>query len=117
MAKIPRNSILFGLSGRMGDVVYRQVNGETIAAVYNPSTKPQTERQRRQADKMRVAAPQAKEALRDDNVRAYYEKKKDKVKLSSAYLTAVTDIMRHGCLDEIKTPVKRKRERKVSRRG
>ena len=50
---------------------------------------------------MRHTAQQAKEAILHPAVHAHYEKKKKNLKLRSAYAAALTDILRHGHLDDV----------------
>lgn len=104
MGKIPRSSPFYGLSGRLGNMVFRQVKGETIVVTYNGSRKSVTSGQRKASERFRGASRQAKAALLDPVVCTYYEKKKVRMNLTSAYVAAVTDILRNGCLDRTDTP-------------
>jgi hypothetical protein len=108
MAKIPPSSPLHGLSGRIGNLIYRQVNGETIVQAYTPPQGEPTEAQRQHANKMRQASMQAKAALEDLAVRSYYEKKTKRLNASNAYVAALTDILRNGCIDKIGKSKKKK---------
>lgn len=104
MAKLPPSSILHGASGKIGGVIFRQVGGKTIVQSY---TEPSTERSELQTvynNKMREAASQAKAALLNPAVKAHYEKKKKKLKASSAYTAACIDFLRNGRIDKVSSP-------------
>ena len=89
-------------------MVFRQVKGETIVVTYSGSRKSVTAEQRKASERFRGASQQAKAALFDPAVRAYYEKKKVRMNLTSAYVAAVTDILRNGCLDRTDTSKKKR---------
>lgn len=103
MAKLSPSSLLNGVSGKIGGLVFRQVNGKTVVQAYQESRVKRSELQVLFNDKMRLASSHAKVALRDPAVRAYYEKKKKRLNVSSAYTAACTDFMRHGRIDKIDT--------------
>jgi hypothetical protein len=104
MAKIPPSSPLHGLSGRIGNLLYRQVNGETIVQVYTAPKGARSAAQQQHTHKMRQATQQAKTALNDPAVRAYYESKRKRLNAPNAYVAALTDILRNGCIDKIQKP-------------
>jgi hypothetical protein len=103
MARISSDSLMHGASGRVGDLLFRQVFGKTIVQAYQEPRGPRTELQKLFNHKMRQAASQARAALRNPAVKAHYEKKKKHLKVSSAYTAACTDFLRHGRIDKIDT--------------
>jgi hypothetical protein len=83
------------LSGRLGNVVYRNIGGRTfISRAPAPSNKPPTERQLAVRNRFRLAAVYAQAALSNPVARAFYERvaaAKDRTAFSAAqgdYLSA-----------------------------
>lgn len=103
MAILKSNFLFGGISGRVGNVVFRQKNGKTVVCQRpargkkKPSNKQLAHQQR-----FKEAAEFAKEELQDPERRAYYEWMARKLKLSSAYTTAVKFFL-GGHPDEDKT--------------
>lgn len=94
---------MYGASGKVGNLVFRQVNGKTVVQAYQETKVKRSELQGLFNDKMRVAAGHARTALRDPKVKAHYEKKKKRLNVSSAYTAACTDFLRHGRIDKVDT--------------
>ena len=103
MATLSPSSILYGASGKLGGVVFRQVNGKTVVQAANESNVKRSALQLMFNDKMRMASAHAKAALRDPVVRAHYEKKMKRLNVSSPYTAACTDFLRNGCIDKVDT--------------
>lgn len=79
-------------------VVFKQMYGKTVMTNYPRKVTLPRERQsaaqRGTRDNFRNAAAYAKHVLRDPVQKAYYEKRKIKLGLYSAYQAAITDYMR-----------------------
>jgi hypothetical protein len=94
---------MHGASGRVGELLFRQINGKTVVSVYNQPGPKRTRLQQVFNDKMRLAAQHARAAMRDPATRAHYEKKKKRLNVSSAYTAACTDFLRKGQVDMVDT--------------
>jgi hypothetical protein len=93
MARI-KNSPLEGLSGTLGDMVFRTWNGRTY--VYMKSDEPRKESiaQKNNRDKFRLASMKAKQLLEDGGTLTYYQLEAIRLKLPNAYTAALQDMMR-----------------------
>jgi hypothetical protein len=96
MATIRFNSLVKGVSGSLGNAVFRQVGKRTILAGKSSSSKPQSEQQRENRMKFRAAAMYSKAMMLDPQKKAYYQQKAKKLKLPNAYTAAIADYMRKG---------------------
>lgn len=98
MAKLPPNSPLKGIRGRIQDIVFREVDGETIVSV-RPSIprwrlKDQSDRQRQTRTNFKKASLRAKMITRTDPVmKEHYRKKAKELKLPNAYTAALKEYM------------------------
>ena len=71
MAKVRMHQMFLGLRGRLGNVVYRLLNGETVAGkVPDFSHRRLSADQRKQINRFATAVPQAKRLLADPVQRA-----------------------------------------------
>ena len=75
MAKIKLNPLFEGISGKMGDVVFRKSkNGQTyISSCPKKSSAPPSEAQKAQRERLKLANAYATLALADTDLRAIYE--------------------------------------------
>jgi metal-dependent hydrolase (beta-lactamase superfamily II) len=103
MATLSPSSIMYGASGLVGGLIFRQINGKTVVSAYHSPRPKRTELQRVFNDKMRLAAWHARAAMLNPATRAHYEKKKKRLNVSSAYTAACTDFLRHGKIEMIDT--------------
>ena len=103
MARLSSDAIMNGLSGKLGDLLFRQAYGKTIVQMYQAPRVPRSELQLMCNHKMRNAASHVRAALRNPAVKAHYEKKKKRLNVTSAYTAACTDFLRHGRIDKIDT--------------
>lgn len=94
---------MHGASGKVGGLIFRQINGKTVVSAYHSPRPPRTELQLVFNNKMREASWHARAALRDPAIKAHYEKKKKRLHVSSAYTAACTDFLRQGKIDKIDT--------------
>src|SRR4051812_47497259 len=69
--KLP--SCLMGLSGKVGNMVYRLVNGKTVVSRRRPEPRNPTPEQRARAAKFGRVSTDAERLLADPTQRAYYE--------------------------------------------
>ena len=75
MAKIKLNPLFDGISGRVGDVVFKKSpNGETIISKYPDMSRVQwSDAQKAHRERFKLANAYAKAAMADPQVRAIYE--------------------------------------------
>ncbi len=92
MARI-KNSPLIGLSGTMGDLVFRTYNGRTY--VYQKSEEPRTESraQKKNREKFSIASMKAKQALQDETRLKYFQIEAMRLKLPNAYTAALKEML------------------------
>ena len=93
MAKVKKNAMLEGLSGRLGNLVFKQYDGQTVVCKWpehDPNRTP-TPGEARQRDRIKAAAVKAKEILSTEAGQAYYQAACKQLGKHSAYHTAVYD--------------------------
>jgi hypothetical protein len=90
------NPLLNHVSGRVGDLVFRQLRGKTVISKMprKPDPSRETVAQRRTRDKMRNASRYALDSTRNPERKAYYSSVARKLKLPNAYTAAVTEYLR-----------------------
>ncbi len=96
MAIVTNNSILSGLSGKLGRaLIFKVMGGKTIVSSYpkRVSSKP-TDRQRITQNKFKNAAIWAKGILEDPLQKEHYQQQAVKLRLPNAYTAAITEYMR-----------------------
>ena len=101
MARVKKNIITQGLSGKLGNnIVFRHRGDQTIVAVVPQKTKYEpTEAQQKQTRKFRNAVVYGKQAIQDPTVRAAYQAQaKDG---QSAYNVAVADYLNAPSIEEL----------------
>jgi len=94
MAIVKNNDIIDGISGKLGNLVFKQVRGKTTVCPCPPKPTTQSEQQKGTRDRFRKASEWAKNILLDAEQKAYYQKKAKKLKLPNAYTAAIADYMR-----------------------
>jgi hypothetical protein len=72
MAFVKNNPILAGASGKLGNLVYRQMNGKTIVQCAPVRTAPYNEAQKKQQGRFKEAMAYARTLLADPKVKAEY---------------------------------------------
>lgn len=94
MARIPKNSLLHGISGKLGNLVLRQVGGQTVVqAAEAPGRRaPRSPAQQAHLDRMYRAQLYAKAQVRDPTAKARYTTGIDQ-RRRSAYAVAIADYM------------------------
>lgn len=92
MPKVKLNPLFAGISGTMGDLVFkRTANGQTILARRPRKTNAEpSPAQNAQRERFKLASAYARAALADPDVRAIYEERAAKER-KSAYALARTD--------------------------
>ena len=93
MAKVTKNAILEGLSGRVGNLVFRQYGNQTVVSklpTHDPKRVPTPDEAAQQA-RIKEAAARAKTVLATEAGRAYYEAAWQRLGKRSAYHTAIHD--------------------------
>ena len=103
MAISKDNIITEGLSGMLGPIVFRTLNGKVIMA--NRPRKPtrESELQRANRRRFRNATAFAHAAMKDPEKKEYYWAKARKLKLPNAYTAAITDYMRRPSVSKVDT--------------
>ena len=103
MATVHNNPIVNGLSGMLGQsIVFRSYNGRTFISNRPQPSRKQSEGQKTNRSKFRMASHWAQVILQDPERKTYYQKKAKELKLPNAYTAAITDYMRKPRLK--KTP-------------
>lgn len=94
MARVPKNSLLHGISGKLGNLVLRQVGGQTVVqAAETPGRRaPRSPAQQAHLDRMYRAQLYAKAQVRDPAAKARYTTGID-LRRRSAYAVAIADYM------------------------
>ena len=92
MARI-KNSPLEGLSGTLGDLVFRTWNGRTYVYMKSGEPRKESAAQKKNRDKFRLASMKAKEALVNETSRRYYQIEALRLKLPNAYTAALQVMM------------------------
>jgi hypothetical protein len=93
MAKVKKNVIIEGLSGRVGKLVFKQYGDKTVVCKWpehDPERTP-TPAEARQRGKIKDAAARAKSILATEAGHAYYQAARLRLDKHSAYHTAVHD--------------------------
>jgi hypothetical protein len=103
MATVRSNMLTHAFSGSIGNIVFRQLHGKTIAARKPKEIEKQSALQRENRLRFRHAAAWAKAQMLDANKKAYYWRMAKKLKLPNAYTAAVSDYMRKGEIKEVDT--------------
>src|SRR4051794_34250514 len=101
MAKTHDNNLTEGLSGRIGQVVYRQLLGETIACKKpRKRTSDLSEAEKAVRSLFKQAAVYAKNCIANTEKLLFYKSFVKKGR--SAYLVAMTDFLKPPVIGEIK---------------
>jgi hypothetical protein len=93
MAKVKKNVIIEGLSGRIGDLVFRQYGDQTVVSkrpTHDPARIP-TPGEAQQQARIKQAAALAKARLAKPEGQAYYQAARQRLNKRSAYHTAIYD--------------------------
>ena len=92
MAKVMLDPLFAGLSGTMGDLVFKRTrNGQTIVCQRpRKSNAEPSPAQKAQRERFKLAGAYAKAALADPDLRAFYEERAEK-EGQSAFALARTD--------------------------
>jgi len=106
MAILSSSSPLQGLTGLIGNTMFRTVNGKTVVSHYRKPDKRKAKRKETELQKLyrarfAEASRYAKEALRDIDTYEYYKRKAKKLGVPNAYTAAITDYMRKGSIEKI----------------
>lgn len=104
MAQVKDNDLTEGLSGKFGKkIVFRQVNGITIAAQAPKQKAKPTEKQENQNKRFSEASTYAKNALLDPTLKAFYEAEAKKKKGVSPRNVAMADYLKPPTIASIET--------------
>ncbi|MBC8334063.1 MAG: hypothetical protein ISR59_12995 [Anaerolineales bacterium] len=93
MAKVKRNVIIKGLSGRIGNLVFKQYGDKTVVSQrpeHDPNRRP-TPGEARQRGRIKDAAAIAKSILATEEGKVYYQAARIRLGKHSAYHTAIYD--------------------------
>lgn len=105
MARVTNNRFTEGLSGAVGDMLFRQVNGKTIVSLKPAKPrrpKPQSALQRANRDNFREATFYAKAIQDDPELKAHYLKKAKRMGLTNAYTAAISEYRRKPDIASVK---------------
>lgn len=93
MAKVKKNPVIEGLSGGVGNLLFKQYGDKTVVCKWpdhDPKRTP-TAGEARQRGRIQAAAARAKFVLATEEGRAYYEAARKRLRKHSAYHAAVYD--------------------------
>jgi len=96
---IATGTITKGLSGTVGDLIFRNYNGKTVVSprpIYKNETN--TPARKLARGNFREATYFARDAMRDAKQKSYYLQKAKQLKLPNAYTAAITDYLRKAKL-------------------
>ena len=94
MAIVKKNTITKGLSGTIGDLVFRQSRGRTIVVQKPKKSEKVSEAQSERRSKFQEAVHYAKSCMADASLKAYYEKEAKRKPRTHAYNLAISDYMK-----------------------
>jgi hypothetical protein len=100
MARIKNNVLLSGVSGRVGNLVFKVRNGKTFVSARPKTTKAPTEKMLKSCMNCALASQYAKAALADPERSAFYKAVRSKGK--SAYRLAVADYLKAPVIESVK---------------
>ena len=103
MAVVRMNDLTEGLSGKIGKIIFRTYRGKTYASSRPRKRKKQSEQQRSNREKFKLATQYAKRMMNDADMKAYYKKIAEQLALPNAYTAAITDYMRKPQITEVDT--------------
>jgi hypothetical protein len=101
MAVVAMNDLTEGLSGKVGKIIFRTYLGKTYASSRPRKHKKQSEQQRSNRDKFKLATQYAKRMMVDADMKAYYKGIAIQLALPNAYTAAITDYMRKPQISEV----------------
>ncbi|MBT1701706.1 hypothetical protein [Chryseosolibacter indicus] len=109
MALVRENDLTEGLSGKFGSkMAFKQLRGKTIVARRAKPTTKESQLQKDNRARFRLATQYAKAMMLDPERKAYYWRRARKLKLPNAYTAAIADYMRKPRIDEVKVSVEGK---------
>jgi len=94
MGIVRNNTLTEGLSGRVGDLVFKNYGSITVVTSRPRSPRTQSAQQQANRSKFKEATHWAKSVLLDPARKEYYQKKAKEMQLPNAYTAAITDYMR-----------------------
>ena len=95
MAIIKTDSVVKGITGAMGNLIFRQVYGKTIVSAKPSAMHRQSKQQRETRTKFKAASACAQLAMRDPEKKAWFWCKAKECNLPNAYTAAVSHYMHH----------------------
>ncbi len=104
MAKVKKNVLLEGISGRIGDLVFKQYRDKTVVTArprHDPKRKP-TPGEARHRERIKTAASRAKGILATPEGDAYYQAARLRLGKLSAYHTAIFDFFESPVVENVK---------------
>jgi hypothetical protein len=101
MAVVRMNDLIEGLSGKVGKIIFRTYRGKTYASSRPRKRREQSEQQRSNREKFKLATQYAKRMMKDADMKAYYKRIAKQLALPNAYTAAITDYMRKPQIIEV----------------
>lgn len=101
MSKVKTNPIITGLSGKLGDLVFRQKGDRIIMAKAPQNNAEPTEKQKLHRERFTRAASFAKGQLQSTEGKALYEAIAKRKGHDSAFAAALTDYMKAPTITEV----------------
>ncbi|HAZ02753.1 MAG: hypothetical protein A2W90_07375 [Bacteroidetes bacterium GWF2_42_66] len=89
MATVTNNIITLGLSGKVGNLVFRRRGNKTTVYIQSPRKAPLSEKQKQAQQRFAEAVALTKQALNDESERRKFEEMAKKEGKESAYSAAI----------------------------
>lgn len=103
MANFKMNKMVDAASGKVGNMVFKQVGRRTLYTQAPEHLKPPTENQTRQRERFKRAATYAKTVLLDPATKAAYAKSVEGQEFLHAFTAAVKDYLKSPAVDSVNT--------------
>lgn len=96
MAKVENNIVTTGLSGKLGNIVFRKRGDKTMVYVLSENKTPASAQQKDARKKFGRCVAKAKAALADESEKERFSQLAEKMGKASAYSAAIAYFMQEG---------------------
>jgi hypothetical protein len=103
MAIAQTNRLITGLSGSIGNLVFRNLRGKTVLSGKPSKPSRESEKQQENRFKFKCASTYAKSVMLNAEKKIYYKQKALELNLPNGYTAAIVDYMRKGEVTGIDT--------------
>ena len=103
MARLILNGLVEGFSGTIGKIVFEQYYGKTYISKRAAKPTKQSELQRSNCLRFKMATEFAHKMMKDNAMKSYYKEMAQTLQLPNAYTAAIADYMRRPKIERIDT--------------